>query len=82
MFQCVRVDFMKIRSHYQKWAHFRPDQRYCDRYFPASVRGNGGQVLYGFRPAAERQLYMNTEISQMDHKRPFFYYIVPGSFSC
>ena len=50
-----------------------------------AVRGKDGSVLYSKRLAAEREVYMDFAIPEVDLKRPFCYDSVEGEpfiFTC
>ena len=56
----------------------RADQRFRARYHPSKVRGSDGRTLYGSKLEAETELFMHSDMPELDHKRPFYYDVVEG----
>ena len=61
----------ELKRHFQRKCHFRPDQRFREKYCPGKVRGCDGRVLYGSKLEAEREIYMELDVPDLDFKRPF-----------
>ena len=68
----------ELKRHYQRDCHVRIDQRFRERYCPGKVRGKGAQVLYGVKLEKEREQYMELDVSDLCHKRPFYYDVIEG----
>ena len=81
---CRRNISMRMRGLYelkrpfQRDCHFRADQRFREKYCPGKVRGRDGRVLYGSRLEAERGIYMELDVPDLDIKRPFYYDVLEG----
>ena len=63
----------ELKRHLQRDCHFRADQRLREKICPGKVRGRDGRVLYGSKLEAERELYMELDLPNLSHKRPFYY---------
>ena len=68
----------ELKRHFQREHHLRADHRFRARYHPSKVRGSEGRTLYGSKLEAEKKLFMNLEVPELDHKRPFYYDVVEG----
>ena len=64
-------DLYELKRHFQRDCHFRADQRLRERICPDNVRGRDGRVLYGSKLKAEREVYMELDLPELSHKRPF-----------
>ena len=45
---------------------------------PGKIPGRDGRVLYGSRLEAEREVYMELDLPELSHKRPFHYDVLEG----
>ena len=63
----------ELKRHFQPDCHFWTDQRFREKNFPGKVRGRDGRVLYGSKLEAEREIYMELDVPDLDCKRPFYY---------
>ena len=63
----------ELKRHFQRDCHFRADQRLRENICPGKVRGRDGRVLYGCKLEAEREVYMELDLPELSHKRPFLY---------
>ena len=63
----------ELKRHFQREHHLRADQRFRARYHPAKVRGSDGRTLYGSKLEAEKELFMQLDVPELDHKRPSYY---------
>ena len=68
----------KLKRHFQRYCHFRADQRLREKICPGKFRGHNGSVLYGSKLEAERELYVELDLPNLSHKRPFHYVILEG----
>ena len=68
----------ELKRHFQRDCYFRADQRLREKICPGKVRGRDGRVLYGSRLEAEREVYMELELPELSHKRPFYYDVLEG----
>ena len=68
----------ELKRHFQRDCHFRADQRFRGKHCPGKVRGRDGRVLYGSRLEAEREVYMELDVPDLDFKRPFYYNVLEG----
>ena len=68
----------ELKRHYQRDCHFRADQRFREKHCPGNVRGRDGRVLYGSKLEAEREVYMELDVPDLDFKRPFYYDVLEG----
>ena len=68
----------ELKRHFQRDCHFRADQRFRTKYCPGKVRGRDGRVLHGSKLEAERELYMDLDVPDLDFKRPFYYDVLEG----
>ena len=68
----------ELKRHFQWNCHFRADQRFREKHCPGKVRGRDGKVLYGSRSEAERGVYMELDVPDLDFKRPFYYDVLEG----
>ena len=68
----------ELKRHFQRDCHFRADQRLREKICPGKVRGRDGRVLYGSRLEAEREVYMELDLSELSHERTFYYDILEG----
>ena len=68
----------ELKQHFQLEHHLRADQRFRARYHPSKVRGSGGRTLYESKFESEKELFMQLDVPELDHKRPFYYDIVEG----
>ena len=78
MICCVIVsmrarDVSEMKRHYQRFNHLRQEQRFTELYLPEAVRGRDATDSRGERLSAERAIYKEKEVSQMEHMRPFYY---------
>ena len=67
-----------LKQNFQREHHLTADQRFRARYHPSIVRGSDGRTLYGSKLEAEKELFMNLDVPELDHKRPFYYDVVEG----
>ena len=67
-----------MKRHFQREHHLRADQRFRARYYPSKIRGSDGRTLYGSKLEAEKELFMQLDVPELDHKRPFHYDVVEG----
>ena len=67
----------ELKRHFQRDCHFRADQRLRE-ICPGKVRGRDGRVLYGSRLEAEREVYLEIDLPELSHKRPFYYDVLEG----
>ena len=68
----------ELKRYFQREHHLRADQRFRARYHPSKVRGSDGRTLCGSKLEAERELFMHLDVTELDHKRPFYYDVVEG----
>ena len=68
----------ELKRHFQREHHLRADQRFRARYHPSKVRCSDGRTLYGSNLEAEKELFVHLDVSELDHKRPFYYDVVEG----
>ena len=68
----------ELKGHFQRDCHFRADQRFREKHCPGKVRGRDGRVLYGSRLEAEREVYMELDVPDLNFKRPFYYDVLEG----
>ena len=68
----------ELKRQFQRDCHFRADQRFREKHCPGKVRGRDGRVLYGSRLEAEREVYMELDVPDLDFKRPFYYNVLEG----
>ena len=68
----------ELKGPFQRDCHFRADQRLRDKICPGKVRGRDGRVLYESKLKAERDLYMEVDLRNLSHKRPFYYDVLEG----
>ena len=68
----------ELKRHFQRGCHFRADQRLREKICPGNVRGRDGRVLYGSKLEAEREVYMELDLPELSHKRPFYYDVLEG----
>ena len=68
----------ELKRHFQREHHLRADQRFRARYHPSKIRGSDGRTLYGSKLEAEKELFMQLDVPELDHKRPFNYDVVEG----
>ena len=68
----------ELKRHFQRDCHFRADQRLREKICPNKVRGRDGRVLHGSKLEAERELYMELDLPDLSHKRPFYYDVLEG----
>ena len=74
---CKRNNSMRTRGlyelkrHFQRDCHFRADQRLKERVCPGKIRGCDGSVLYGSKLEAEREVYMELDLTDSSQKKPF-----------
>ena len=64
-------DLNELKRHFQRDCHFRADQQLREKICPGKVRGRDGRVLYGSKLEAERELYMELDLPNLSHERPF-----------
>ena len=71
---------MRTRGLYElkRHCHFRADQRLREKICPGKVRGRDGRVFYGSKLEAEREVYMELDLPELSHKRPFYYDVLEG----
>ena len=68
----------ELKRHFQRDCHFRADQRLREKICPGKVRGRDVRVLYGSKLAVEREVYMELDLPELSHKRPFYYNVLEG----
>ena len=68
----------ELKLHFQRDCHFRADLRFREKHCPGKTRGRDGRVLYGSKLEAEREIYMELDVPDLDFKRPFFYDVLDG----
>ena len=68
----------ELKRHFQRDCLFRADQRLREKIFPGKIRGRDGRVLYGSKLEAEREVYMELDLPELSHKRPFYYDVLEG----
>ena len=68
----------ELKRHFQRDCHFRADQRFKEKNCPGNVRGRDGRVLHASKLEAERELYMDLDVPDLDFKRPFYYDVLEG----
>ena len=68
----------ELKRHFQRDCHFRADERFREKHCPGKVRGRDRRVLYGSRLEAEREVYMELDVPDLDFKRPFYYDVLEG----
>ena len=68
----------ELKRHFQRDCHYRADQRFREKHCPGKVRGRDGRVLYGSKLEAEREVYMELDVPDLDFKRPFYYDVSVG----
>ena len=68
----------ELKRHFQRDCHFRADQRLREKICPGKVRGRDGRVLYGSKLEVEREVYMELDLPELSHKRPFYYDVLEG----
>ena len=68
----------ELKRRFQRDCHFWADQRFREKHCPEKVRGRDGRVLYGSKLEAERKLYMELDLPDLDFKRPFYYDVLEG----
>ena len=68
----------ELKRHFQRDCHFRADQRLRENVCPGKVRGRDGRVLYGSKLEAQREVYMELDLPELSHKRPFYYVVLEG----
>ena len=68
----------ELKRFFQRDCHFRADQRLREKICPGKVRGRDGRVLHGSKLEAERELYMELDLPDLLHKRPFYYDVLEG----
>ena len=74
----------ELKRHFQQYCQFRTDQRFREKYCPGKLRGRDGRMLYGSKLEAEREVYMELDIPDLDFKRPFYYDVLeekPSTFT-
>ena len=62
----------ELKRHFQQDCHFRADQRFKEKHCPGKVRGRDGRVLYGSKLEAEREVYMELDVPDLDFERDFY----------
>ena len=65
-----------MKRHYQSECHLRQDQRYHEWFFSDALRGKVARILFGARLADEGEIYIDLEVTEMGHRRRFFYNVV------
>ena len=68
----------ELKQHFQREHHLRAVQRFRARVHSSKVRGSHGRSFYGSKLEAETELFMHSEVPQLDHKRPFYYDAIEG----
>ena len=74
----------ELQRHFQRNWHYRVDERLREKICPVKIRGLDGRVLYGSKLEAERELYVELDLPDVSHKRPFHYDVLkekPFGFS-
>ena len=69
----------ELKRHFQRDCHFRADQRLREKICPGKVRGRDGRVLYASKLEAECEVYMELDLPDFSHKRPFHYDVLEGN---
>ena len=62
----------EMKQNFQREHRLRADQRFRARYHPSKKRGSDGRTLYGSRLDVEEELFMNLDVPELDHKRPYY----------
>ena len=62
----------ELKRHFQQELHLRADQRFRARYHPSKVRGSDGRTVYASKLEAEKKLFMDLDVPELDHKRLFY----------
>ena len=68
----------KLKRHFQWDCRFRADQRLVEKICPGKTRGRDGKLLHGSKLEAEREMYMELDLPDLSHKRPFYYDVLEG----
>ena len=68
----------ELKRHFQRDCHFRADQRFREKHCPGKVHGRVGRVLYGSKLEAQREVYMELDVPDLDFKRAFSYDLLEG----
>ena len=68
----------ELKRQFQRDCHFRADQQFREKHCPGKVRGRDGRVLYCSKIEAEREVYMELDVPDLDFKRPFYYNVLEG----
>ena len=68
----------ELKRHFRRDCHFRPDQRFREKYCLGKIRGRDGRVLYGAKPEVEPEVYKELDVPDLDFKRPFYYDVLEG----
>ena len=55
----------ELKRHFQRDCHFRADLRFREKHCSGKVRGRDGKVLYGSRLEAEREVYMELDVTHL-----------------
>ena len=64
----------ELKRHFQRDYHFRADQWFREKHCP----GRDERVLYASRLEAEREVYMELDVPDLDFKRPLYYDVLEG----
>ena len=68
----------ELKRHFLPDCHFRADQRLREKICPGKVRGRDRRVLYESELEAERELYMELDLPDILHNRPFYSDVLEG----
>ena len=68
----------ELKRHFQRDCNFRLHQRLREKIFPGKLRGRDERVLFRSKLEAERELYMELDLPNLLHKRPFYYDVLEG----
>ena len=68
----------ELKRHSQRDCHLRADQRLREKVCPGKIHGRDGRVLYGSILEAEREVYMELDLPELSHKKPFYYDVLEG----
>ena len=68
----------KLKRQFQLFCHLRADQRLREKICPEKFRSRDGKVLYGSKLEAERELYIESDLPDLSHKKRFFCEVLEG----
>ena len=69
---------LELKQHFQREHHLRAEQRFRTRHLSSKVRRSDERTLYGSELEAEKEFFMNLDVPDLDHKRPFYYDVIDG----